>query len=366
VVGTDSYDVLVVGGGVAGATCAYSIARTGRSVALVDHSRRPATLGESLPPAANQELQRLGLLKVFEHAGHSPSYGTTTAWGSNRIRHKDFIYESEGNGWHLDVARLRTLLREAAEQDDCELIHGRLISIERSAAGWLTGVTALGDDMHIRGAILIDATGRQRHVARLLGMKAETYDCLIAAVSNLRPKSGTVENRTYVEAVEWGWWYANPLPGEDKDIVLGFVTDSDIMRSLNASESKNWLDLLARTSHIRALIEEPASFSARISFVPAYSSRLRKPAGENWYAAGDAAGTYDPVSALGLTSALIASRGVTNALIAETTSAAYIDWFERHYASYLAHWVSVYDSERRWPNSIFWKRRHDIAQVLRG
>jgi geranylgeranyl reductase family protein len=66
----DSFDIVVVGAGPAGAVAAYAAARRGLNVALVDRRTFPRdkACGDGIGPGAVQVLRRLGLGAIFE--GH--------------------------------------------------------------------------------------------------------------------------------------------------------------------------------------------------------------------------------------------------------------------------------------------------------
>jgi 2-polyprenyl-6-methoxyphenol hydroxylase-like FAD-dependent oxidoreductase len=66
-------DVLVVGGGPAGATTAALLARAGRHVVIADRARfpRPKACAEFLSPQAARILDRLGVLGEVERASHA-------------------------------------------------------------------------------------------------------------------------------------------------------------------------------------------------------------------------------------------------------------------------------------------------------
>ncbi len=69
-------DVIVVGGGPAGTTCAHLLAKAGFDVVLLERARHPRfCIGESLLPCTTRVWDRLGLIPKLEEAGFIQKYG---------------------------------------------------------------------------------------------------------------------------------------------------------------------------------------------------------------------------------------------------------------------------------------------------
>ena len=70
----DLYDVLVIGGGPAGATAAHEVAKSGRSVMLLDRAWRTKPCGGAVPPqllrdfAVPESLTRRGNARLNDSA----------------------------------------------------------------------------------------------------------------------------------------------------------------------------------------------------------------------------------------------------------------------------------------------------------
>ena len=60
----ETFDVVVVGGGPSGATCAHDLARQGRSVLLLDKAGRIKPCGGAIPPRAIRDFDIPGHLIV--------------------------------------------------------------------------------------------------------------------------------------------------------------------------------------------------------------------------------------------------------------------------------------------------------------
>jgi flavin-dependent dehydrogenase len=75
---TTSWDVVVIGGGPAGASCATALARSGRQVLLLERETAPRPrMGESLSPAAVRHLTAAGLGDHLARAGFVVKTGAT-------------------------------------------------------------------------------------------------------------------------------------------------------------------------------------------------------------------------------------------------------------------------------------------------
>src|SRR4029077_19660008 len=101
------------------------------------------------------------------------------------------------------------------------------------------------------------------------------------------------------------------------------------------------------------------TFEHDLRIVDASESRLDRLAGNQWVACGDAALSFDPISAQGLFGAIhggmTAGRSVDSALRGgSTTLASYGEQLEKVWLIYSKRVREIYRSETRWPSSIFW------------
>ena len=215
----------------------------------------------------------------------------------------------------------------------------------------------------LQARFLVDATGRAALAARRQGATRLRSDRLTGVIGLFEASQPEQTYRTLVEASADGWWYSAWLP--HSQLVLAFMTDADLLPQGHTPLLAYWLEQIQKTVHTRlrttgVAVERPLR---PLQWITAASEVLDRSGGTGWLAIGDAALSFDPLSSQGIYKALqsgLAAAATIEAVL-QGQQAAVLDWSVRNrhqFDRYLRTRQAYYSLERRWPDSVFWRRRH--------
>lgn len=362
------HTVAIVGGGVAGCALALALAQRGiEDVAVFEAGTAPRVfrIGETLPPIAGPALRRLGLWDAFADQAHVVSVGSRASWGKPTLGYNDFLFDPHGHGWHLDRAAFDRLLIDRVVARNIPFWRGhhlRQLGKEPMGGYRLDFETAAGMARRVVAEFLVDATGVAAGAARRLGVARNPVDSLIFVFATLDLADPmAVTSHSFLEGAEYGWWYAAKLP--DAKLLLALATDAERLAERQLRNPEHWLAALRQTRHISGLADQGQPFPITLDTAVAESAILSRVVGPRWLAVGDAASSYDPLTAQGLCKALADGEAAAEAIAGclfgddEAPLLAYQEGVFARFTAYLRLRHYLYGQERRWSEAGFWRER---------
>jgi flavin-dependent dehydrogenase len=357
------FDVIILGGGPAGAAAAISLLQKGYKVAIIEKSDFTGVkIGETVQPQIVSILAGIKIdAAIFNK--HLPSYSNLSSWGSVSLQENNFFFNPFGNGWHLNRLQFDTQLVQHAVKAGAKIfLNSEVKSVKQDNAGnW--EFIFISNDIHktIECCFAADASGRNSFLVKKMGGKRKNADHLIAlaAIAPTNSKCNQT-NFTMVESVKTGWWYSADIPGDKT--VTAFMTDADLFKTENCEPAAFFSKSISKTRYTKS--RYPVLRTHNIGIHAANSYLMSCTHGKNWIAIGDAAMAFDPLSSQGIYKAV--KSGINAAeLINDYFNgdadglAVYSNTINAAFEKYLQQRKIYYADEKRWPGSLFWKRRHN-------
>jgi len=376
------HEVVVIGGGPAGSSCATFLAQAGHSVLLLE--REPQTgfrVGESLLPALWEYWQRLGVLERIENAGFPVKRGVyfeITPQDHYLLRTDEFPqYFLRPYTFHVDRATYDRLLLENAVEKGVDVRMGATVTEVLFESTRAVGV-AFGDrEGHretVRSRVVIDATGRSTLLGSRLNRryphprlrKVAFFTHFDGAGRRLNEDGSTV---TDIHATEGGWLWCIPLRGDKTSI--GAVLDGEYVRTRGEEPEAIFRSAVEGDPEISGWIRG-ATQSLPLQRISSISYLSDSFVGDGSLMIGDAALFIDPIFSAGVTIAMraadFAAEAVMEALATGDTSARAFKGYEeriRHPISkitrMIVNWYEIMNRKDR-GNIFEWSRK---APLLR-
>lgn len=167
-------EVVVVGGGPAGAAVACLLARSGHDVLLLEAARHPRDkiCGEGVSPEAWRLLDAMGASPRVAALRPMPLRGMRLV-SPDGTAFSGLYRGRERPGFALARPRLDAALLETAREAGAEVREERPVTGLLRAGRGVTGVVAGPDAEAIRARVVVGADGRRSIVARQLGLLRE-------------------------------------------------------------------------------------------------------------------------------------------------------------------------------------------------
>jgi flavin-dependent dehydrogenase len=338
----ESCDVLIIGGGPAGATAAALLARQGRQVVMLEKAHHPRFhIGESLLPANVALFDRLGVRDQIEHIG-MPKWGVEFVSPDHehvqRLEFAEAWDKTMPYAWQVRRSEMDEILfRNAAAQGATTVEGARVRDVQFDADGATVQATLDdGASRTWRARFVIDASGRDTFLGNKFKAKQKNPRHNSAAVfghfANALRGEGKLEGNITIFWFQHGWfWY---IPLADGTTSVGAVCWPYYLKSRTKPLAEFFADTIAlcpelveRLKHA-TLVDDAAYATGNYAYTSTHCS------GERYLMLGDAFTFIDPVFSSGvylaMHSAFEGAEVVATALDQPKRAAAARRSFERY------------------------------------
>ena len=318
------WDVIIIGGRVAGASAALLLARAGVRVLVVERARRGADTvsTHALMRGGVLQLHRWGLLDRVAATGAPPVRRVTFHYGHDSMPVTLKPYAGVDVLYAPRRTVLDALLVGAAEEADVRFGFGlAMTDVARDRAGRVVGVVVRdhrGATWTERAGLVVGADGRTSLVARQVG-------------------APTVVAGSHAAAYVYGSWPAADLDGYHwyygDGLSAGVIPTNDGLACVFAAGPA--AVLAARMRHSRPLDAArelltrldcrladltPSAPVGPVRFFRGLPARMRRTSGPGWALVGDAGWWKDPLSTYGITDAFRDAELLAQAVVAGAAS----------------------------------------------
>ena len=303
-------DVLVIGGGPAGATAGALLAQRGYQVVVLEKDHHPRFhIGESLLPANLPLLEKLGVLDAVKAVGME-KWGAefVSPWQdgkSQTFRFGDAWDKSMPFSYQVRRSEFDEILIRNAGRLGAEVIEGCRVKNVAFAPGHGSAmIHAQHEDGRLqdwRARFVVDASGRDTLLGRLFDVKRRNprhnSSALYAHFSGAKRHPGQDEGNITIFWFDYGWFWLIPLA--DGATSIGAVVWPHYLKSRSKPVREFLLDTIALCPALAERLAD-ATLASEVEATGNFSYACEHTHGQNYLLIGDAFTFIDPVFSSGV------------------------------------------------------------------
>ncbi len=331
------HDVLIIGGGPAGASTAAILAEHGHKVLILEREKFPRYhIGESLIPFTYGPLERLGVIPKMKSSGFTKKFSVSFVQPDGRKSvpfyfHTRYDIDTIAQTWQVTRAEFDVMMLDNAREKGAEVREETTVTqLLKNDSGRVIGVEIQdreGRRQPLFAKLVVDASGKEAFASNREGWRVgDPYLNKVAVwtyYKGSKREAGMDEGATTIAFVpDKGWFWHIPLHddrvsvgivAEGKYLTRGGVRDPKAIFQREIGENK-WIE-----EHLAA-----GTCEGEYWLTSEYSRHSKFGASPGLLLVGDAFAFLDPVFSSGvmlaLKSGVMAGDAIHEALAAKDVS----------------------------------------------
>jgi flavin-dependent dehydrogenase len=331
------HDVLIIGGGPAGASTAAILAEHGHKVLVLEREKFPRYhIGESLIPFTYGPLERLGVIPKMKSSGFTKKFSVSFVQPDGRKSvpfyfHTRYDVNTIAQTWQVTRAEFDVMMLDNAREKGAEVREETTVTkLLKNDSGRVIGVEIQdreGRRQPLFAKLVVDASGKEAFASNREGWRVgDPYLNKVAVwtyYKGSKRESGMDEGSTTIAFVpDKGWFWHIPL--HDDRVSVGIVAEGKYLTRGGVRDPK---EIFQREIGENKWIEEHLSAGTcegEYWLTSEYSRHSKFGASPGLLLVGDAFAFLDPVFSSGvmlaLKSGVMAGDAIHAALAAKDVS----------------------------------------------
>jgi flavin-dependent dehydrogenase len=361
---SENYDVVIVGGGPAGASAGIHLAARGARVLLAEreHFPRPKLCGEFISPECLTHFARLGVAERMTAAGGAAVGETVFYTRSGRGAAVPSAWLGHGaqqRALGLSRAEMDARLLARAREAGVAVLEGaQAVGLATEDGGRVCGVrlSVEGETVERRAALTVDATGRAHALVRFVekgsvgGVAAARrgrapHVAFKAHLEGARGHEGACEIYFY----RGGYGGLSPVEGDLSN--LCFIARAADVRDCGSDPRRVMREVLMKNRRAARTLDGARPASAWLSVALEGFGRREPAPARGLLAVGDAASFIDPFTGSGMLMALesgeLAAEAIARRLAPGDRGAGRADAFDELAGDYRARYEERFGARLR-------------------
>ena len=321
-----SPNVVVIGGGPAGATVSTLLAQQGCRVQLFEREKFPRFhIGESLIPETYWVLQRLNMLPKMQQSHFVKKFSVQFVNANNKLSAPFYFWDNKphecSQTWQVVRSEFDQMMLDNAREHGVD-VHEEVRVVEVLWEGdRAVGVTIRpkgGPDREVRATVVVDASGQNGLIQNKLRLRVWDPVLNKGAIwtywEDAYRDSGRDEGATMVLQTtdRQGWfWY---IPLHNNIVSVGVVAPFDFLFKGRGPYAQTYDEEVARSPAVRERVKNATRATGYFA-TKDYSYRSTRVAGDGWVLIGDAFAFLDPLYSSGVLLALKSGQLAADAIV---------------------------------------------------